>query len=67
MPIKLNLKEKCYIAAVYGDMSGAKRKRLFSASEFPIEASAEMLADGWQFHREILGKAVAIRSGNINR
>ena len=47
MTIKLDLWEKCYLVALFGDVPDPVR--LFSVSKFPPQAGAAVMAEGFAF------------------
>lgn len=49
MPIKLSLKEKCYIIALFGDIPESARGRLFMVSSFPPQAGPLVMQAGYDF------------------
>jgi len=49
MPIKLNFAEKCYLVALFGDMTPVVRERLFSTSSFPAQAGPQVMQEGYRF------------------
>lgn len=49
MPIKLSLPEKCYLVALFGDISEENRERLFSISSFPPQAGPLVMREGYRF------------------
>lgn len=49
MPIRLNLKEKCYLVALFGDVSESNRERLFSVSSFPAQAGPLVMQEGYRY------------------
>lgn len=49
MTIKLNLQEKCYLVALFGDVSERQRERLFGVSAFPAQAGPVVMAEGFRF------------------
>jgi hypothetical protein len=51
MAIKLTLREKNYLVALYGDISWEARERLFSFSSFPAQCGPYVMQHGYRFHR----------------
>lgn len=49
MTVKLSLKEKCYLVALFGDIPLEKRKRMFSVSSLPAQAGPAVIAEGYRF------------------
>lgn len=51
--IRLNLWEKCYLVALFGDVPIKQRLRLFSVSTFPPQAGPLVMAEGHRFIGEL--------------
>lgn len=47
--IQLSLKEKCYIAALFGDISEPNRERLFRFGSFPVQAGPLVMSAGYDY------------------
>jgi hypothetical protein len=61
MPTKLNLWEKCYLIALYGDVPMVQRERLFSVSSYPPQAGPLVFADGREFIGHLDNGRIAVR------
>lgn len=49
MPIKLSLREKCYIIALFGDIPEHRRKELLAISSMPAQAGPAIMIAGKEF------------------
>lgn len=47
--ISLNLKEKCYLVALFGDVPPEARERLFRHGSLPAQAGPGVLREGFEF------------------
>ena len=56
--ITLNLKEKCYLIALFGDVSPAKAKYLFSIGSLPAQAGPLVIQEGYRFVERQMAAAV---------
>ncbi len=57
MPIALNLKEKCYLVALFGDIPEHRQTGLFAVSSLPAQAGPAVIAAGYDFVDRLKGKS----------
>lgn len=48
-PISLNLEEKCYLVALFGDVPEKQRARLFGVGQFPAQGGIAVMQAGHEF------------------
>jgi hypothetical protein len=65
MPIKLNMIEKCYLVALFGDIPMVKRERLFSISSFPPQAGPLVMQEGYDFIGHLNDGRIAVRKPSL--
>ena len=49
MTIKLNLTEKCYLVALFGDVPRHRQVDLFKIGKLPVQAGPAVFAAGYDF------------------
>lgn len=47
--ITLNLKEKCYLVALFGDIPEHRRAKLYAISSLPAQVGPLVIAEGFNF------------------
>lgn len=52
-PIELSLKEKCYLVALFGDVSQGNQERLFRWGSFPAQAGPLVMQAGYDYCGEL--------------
>jgi hypothetical protein len=67
MPIKLSLPEKCYLVALFGDISMEARERVFSISSMPAQAGPLVMQEGWNFIGHLDNGRIAVKKRGRNR
>lgn len=51
--IKLTLKEKCYLVALFGDIPMERREKMFQYGSFPAQAGPYVMQAGYDFRGEL--------------